>query len=62
MSDMAVLLYVAGGGHPSEPTADECGGLPIPRQIWTIARNCWGRVPEERPTTDDILSQLMEVP
>jgi hypothetical protein len=57
-SDLAVTLHIIKGETPKRPTQEECDGVPMSDDLWSLAVDCWAMNPKERPTIDNVLQRL----
>ncbi|KAJ7050807.1 kinase-like domain-containing protein [Mycena amicta] len=55
-NDMAVMMAVARGRRPLQPTS--CSGTMALDSLWELMENCWQQQVEMRPTASDLVEQL----
>ena len=58
--DVAVIPKVLKGDRPERPQG--VGGLWFTDVIWNTLEGCWKAMPDDRPSAEDILHRLEDVP
>jgi hypothetical protein len=56
--DVLVCFMVTQGKTPRKPTDEECDGVPMSEELWSLAQDCWEIEAEQRPTIDSVLGRL----
>jgi hypothetical protein len=46
------------GETPRKPTDEECSGVPMSEELWSLAEDCWITDAKQRPTIDNVLERL----
>lgn len=56
LSDFAVIVAVALKGElPKRPTEEQCQGVQMDDDLWTLLLQCWDREPSRRPSMSEVL-------
>ncbi|KXN91098.1 hypothetical protein AN958_02873 [Leucoagaricus sp. SymC.cos] len=60
--DFTVVGMLVKGITPKKPSPMEMETLELTDLIWQLMTNCWSRVPDERPTVEEVIGQLQHIP
>lgn len=56
-----VLVKVRAGERPQRPTEPEAVERGLDDKLWNLLQRCWAQKPENRPTIEDVLAELLQV-
>jgi hypothetical protein len=56
--ESVVFFRTIKGLIPTRPTQEECDGVLMSDDLWSLAVDCWAMYPKERPTIDNVLERL----
>jgi hypothetical protein len=56
--ESVVFFRTIMGLIPTRPTQEECDGVLMSDDLWSLAVDCWAMDPKERPTIDNVLERL----